>query len=181
MKSSRKRNKNRNKNLNKSFTVYGINSAGIKSKLKSFDGVLNRIKPQIWMMQETKLKTNEQISCVSLSNYQVYYLDSEKSQGGGVALGVNKDLESALIREGDDDTEVISVKVFMEKIPIRAIAAYAPQENEVKEKKEKFWDFLEKEADDAEIEGDGLIVQMDGNLHAGQDLIKNDPNPQNRN
>ena len=181
MKSSKKRNKKRNKNLDKSFTIYGINSAGIKSKLKSFDGVLNRIKPQIWMMQETKLKTNEQISCVSLSNYQVYYLNREKSQGGGVALGVNKDLESALIREGDDDTEVISVKVFMEKIPIRAIAAYAPQENEVKEKKEKFWDFLEKEADDAEIEGDGLIIQMDGNLHAGQDLIKNDPNPQNRN
>ena len=132
-------------------------------------------------MQETKLKINEQISCESISQFHVYYLNREKSQGGGVALGVSNELESALIREGDDDTEVISVKVFMEEVPIRAITAYAPQENAAIEKKERFWDFLEKEAGDAEIEGDGLIIQMDGNLHAGKELIKNDPNQQNRN
>ena len=30
------------------------------------------------------------------------------------------------------------------------------------------------------MEGDGLIIQMDGNLHAGKELVKNDPNKQNR-
>ena len=59
--------------------------------------------------------------------------------------------------------------------------AYGPQENALKEKKDKFWDFLDKEVNDAELEGDGLIIQMDGNLHAGSDLIKNDPNKQNKN
>ena len=43
------------------------------------------------------------------------------------------------------------------------------------------WEFLEEEANKAELEGLGLIIQMDGNLHAGPELIKNDPNPQNNN
>ena len=34
---------------------------------------------------------------------------------------------------------------------------------------------------EAELEGHGVIIQMDGNLHAGPDLIKNDPNLQNKN
>ena len=32
-----------------------------------------------------------------------------------------------------------------------------------------------------ELEGHGLMLQMDGNLHSGPDLMKNDPNPQNKN
>ena len=33
----------------------------------------------------------------------------------------------------------------------------------------------------AEIEDQGILIQIDGNLHAGSTLIKNDPNPQNQN
>ena len=40
---------------------------------------------------------------------------------------------------------------------------------------------MEKEVSQAEFEEQGIIVQMDGNLHAGEDFIKNDPNPQNTN
>ena len=31
------------------------------------------------------------------------------------------------------------------------------------------------------MEGDGLVIQMDGNVHAGPALIKGDPNKQNGN
>ena len=55
------------------------------------------------------------------------------------------------------------------------------QENAVKDKKEKFWDFIEEEVCQAERENQGIIIQMDGNLHAGGELIKNDPNIQNQN
>ena len=91
-----------------------------------------------------------------------------------------KDLESTLIREGDDETEAISVHVFVGDFPIRVITAYGAQENATKEKKEKVWTFIEEELNIAEQEGHGLIVQMDGNLHAGPDLLKEDPNPQNK-
>ena len=163
--------------------IYGINSAGIKSKLQSLQSVLSELEPTIWMMQETKLRANETIRCEALKNYQVYYLNRQYSQGGGVALGVNKDLKSTLINEGDDDVEAISVKIFFKELSVRAITAYGPQENAIKEKKDRFWEFIEKDVIDAdlEVEGDGLVIQMDGNLHAGSEVIRNDPNVQNQN
>ena len=177
----RKRSHKRNKIKNKCFKVFGINCAGIKSKLKSFDNLIRKVQPNIWMLQETKLKLNEKIACASLSDFQVYYLNRQESQGGGVALGISKDLKSTLIKEGTEETEALSVKVFLEEIEARVITAYGPQENALKEKKLKFWEFLEEEVNCAEMEGDGLIIQMDGNLHAGSSLIQKDPNKQNNN
>ena len=129
----RKRVEKRNilQNKEKSLKVYGLNSAVIESKLKSFDNVLSRLRPSIWMLQETKLKPNETIKCENISDFQVFYLSRQKSQGGGLALGVIKDLESTLIREGDDDTEAIAVQVVVGKLPIRCGLAYGAQENDV--------------------------------------------------
>ena len=42
----------------------------------------------------------------------------------------------------------------------------------------KFWELLEEETNHAELEGDGLVIQMDGIVHAGPALIKGDPNKQ---
>ena len=100
---------------------------------------------------------------------------------GGLAVGIDKNIESALIREGDDTTEVIVIQIILEDMPIRIVVGYGPQENAVKERKNAFWDFLEEEAKQAESENQGLIIQIDGNLHAGPALIKKDPNTQNNN
>ena len=166
---------------NENLKLFGINSAGIKSKLDSFNEVLSTLKPHIWMLEETKLKPHEDIKGGLLSDFQVFYLSRQKSQGGGIALGVNKCLESTLLNEGDDETEVISVLVVVGDIPIRVIVGYGVQENASKEKKNKFWDFIEQEVNQAELEEQGIIIQMDGNLHAGDSLVKDDPNPQNMN
>ena len=98
-----------------------------------------------------------------------------------MALGVHNDLKSTLIAEGDDDTEAVSVKVFFNELSVRIVTAYGPQENAIKERKDKFWEFLEKEVNDAELEGEGLIIQMDGNLDAGKNVVRKDPNCQNQN
>ena len=182
VKKVRKRCENRNKtNKMKTLKVYGINSAGIKCKLKSFENVLSTVQPQLWMLQETKLRPNETIKCEGINEFQVYYLARQQSQGGGLALGVIKELESTLVREGDDTTEAISVQVVAGKLPIRVVLGYGPQENAKKDIKDKFWKFLEEEVIKTELEGHGLMLQMDGNLHSGPDLMKNDPNPQNKN
>ena len=142
---------------------------------------MKTIQPMVWMMQETKLKPNEKISCASLNNFQVFYLNRQTSQGGGIALGVNKDYDSTLIKEGNDETEAIAVKIFLKEMEVRTVCAYGPQETASKDKKDKFWEFLEEEVISAELEEDGLIIQMDGNLHAGSSVVKNDPNKQNNN
>ena len=42
--------------IGKSVNIVGINSAGITSKIQSFDKLLFDIKPSIFMLQETKQK-----------------------------------------------------------------------------------------------------------------------------
>ena len=127
--------KRRNKIISNSLKIFAANAAGIKSKMKSFNDILLKLKPQIWMIQETKLNSNERIKGEALKDFQVFYLNRQESQGGGVALGVKNDIESTLIRDGNDKTEVISVQVQLGIFPIRIIVAYAPQENANVEKK----------------------------------------------
>ena len=173
--------KRHNKKQHEKLKIFGINSAGIRCKVKSFDNVLQLLKPHIWMLQETKLRPHEKINCGSLDDYQVFYLSRQESHGGGLALGVHKMLESTFLKEGDDETEAISVLVTVGDIPIRIIVGYGVQENASKQSKEMFWEFIEKEVNQAELENQAVIIQMDGNLHAGNYLVKNDPNPQNQN
>ena len=132
------------------------------------------------MLEETKLKANEKIKCEAANDFQIFHLNRQNSQGGGIAVGVEKNIESTLVREGDDKLEVISVQVVLGKIPVRLVVGYGPQENDEVEKKKNFWNFIENELTEAELEGHGIMIQMDGNLHAG-DLVKGDPNPQNKN
>ena len=46
----------REKKENSPFSIFGINCAGIKSKIKTFNNVIKKVKPKIWTLQETKLK-----------------------------------------------------------------------------------------------------------------------------
>ena len=85
MKRKRKMTRKRIKEQNK-MRIIGVNAAGIKCKLKSFESLLNKVNPQIWALQETKLKENERIKCKSLENYEVYYLYRSESDGGGSRL-----------------------------------------------------------------------------------------------
>ena len=96
-------------------------------------------------------------------------------------MGVINDFESTLVREGNDEVEAMSIKIVAGKIPIRTVLAYGPQENSKKEKKDLFWDYIEEEVNQAESEGDGLIIQMDGNSYAGPEIVENDPNIQDTN
>ena len=48
-------------------------------------------------------------------------------------------------------------------------------------RKTLFWEYLEKEVEDAALEDQALIIQMDSNCYAGSQLVPKDPNPQNEN
>ena len=64
---------------------------------------------------------------------------------------------------------------------IRCCAAYGPQENDIIENKEAFWEHIDKEVDEAKRAGAGFILQFDGNLWAGDKIVPGDPRPQNKN
>ena len=77
--------------------------------------------------------------------------------------------------------ECLVVEVWVEEFPIRIITAYGPQVGDASDRKQKFWDFLENQVNNAFNSGAGMIIQMDSNSHLGEEIIENDVNEQNVN
>ena len=156
----------------------GVNSAGISSKLKSFQQTVSSLKPSVFFITETKLKRQGKLK---LDNFVIYELNRKNRNGGGLAIGVLENLKPVWISEGDDITEVLVVEVDICGLKLRCVGGYGPQENDNIEKKKLFWEKLSTEVDDAMENEAGFILQMDGNLWAGPEIIKDDPNPCNMN
>ena len=85
------------------------------------------------------------------------------------------------MREGEGPVEALSVNIFVKKFKIRCCVAYGCQETDLIENKEAFWKYMNEEVLEATQSDSGLVMQFDGNLWAGEEIIPNDPRPQNRN
>ena len=160
--------------------LLGVNSAGLKSKFTSFKKVIQELKPAVFFTQETKYKTEGQLKLGD--EYVVYeQVRQNENGGGGLALGCLKELNPCWISEGKGSVEAISISISIKSMKIRCCAAYGPQENDLIEKKEAFWEHLDREVYEAEYSGEGFILQFDGNLWAGERIVPGDPRPQNKN
>ena len=119
---------------------------------------------------------------IQLKNYVIFEkLRNNNENGGGLALGCVSELKPVWVRESQEPIEALSIDVFVKNLKIRCCVSYGCQENDNIIKKEQFWEYLDNEVIEAKKAGSGLIIQMDGNLWAGKDIIKNDPRPQNTN
>ena len=127
------------------------------------------------------MKRPNQIKTSSAKNYTMYELLRKNSGGGGLCVGVHRDLQPVWIAQGDDEVECLVVEVWLNDFPIRIINGYGPQGNDTIERKQKFWNFLEREVCNAIVAGAGIILQMDGNCHLGPELLEGDINAQNAN
>ena len=70
--------------------------------------------------------------------------------------------------------EALSVNIFVENFKIRCCIAYGPQETAAVQVKENFWRYLHEDVFLADQENAGFILQMDGNLWAGKNILKNE-------
>ena len=95
------------------------------SKMESFDKLLSDENPTIFCIQETKLKRPNQNKTETLKNYTSYELHRKSSNGGGLCIGVHKDLRSVWIAQGDE-VECLEVEVWVDDFPIRVLVAYGP-------------------------------------------------------
>ena len=180
MKTKHRRGRRNNaKSFSKKLKFLGVNAAGLRSKLLTFKKVLQDLKPSVFFIEETKLKD---VGRIKLENY-ITFEKPRKSRvnGGGVAIGCIRDLNPVWVKEGQDDVEALSVNIFVKNMKIRCCVAYGCQENEENYKKEAFWNYLDEEVIEAKESGAGLVIQFDGNLWAGDEIIPGDPRSQNKN
>lgn len=87
-------------------------------------------------------------------------------------IGTHKKLESVLVSEGDQDTEVLVVQSNISNNKIRFMTGYGPQENSDRDKISQFYARLDEEADKAEKEEAGLIIELDCNAKIGPEYLK---------
>ena len=179
IKSRAKRGKRKStKTYKKSLRFLGVNAAGLRSKLMTFRKVITELRPSVFFIEETKFKDTGKLK---VENYVIFELVRKTMNGGGLALGCDKDLQPAWLREGGEQVEALSVQIFVKDMKIRCCIAYGCQENELIERKEAFWSYLDEDVLEADNSESGFILQMDGNLWAGNHVIPGDPRPQNRN
>ena len=103
--------------------------------------------------------------------YSLYELPQKSKDGGGLFIGVLKDITSTWVAQGNEDVEWLAVDIWLDKFPVRIVTAYGPQLSDLKEKKTKFWNDLEEQAISAFQNGAGFILQMNSNAHLGEKMI----------
>ena len=173
--------RNQKSKYQSNLSFVGANGAGISSKFDSFDNMLKTLLPSVFFLQETKVKQQGRIKTSECGKYQIFELIRKDKQGGGLAIGALHDVNPVWISKGDDEVEILVVEISVENMKIRCVCGYGPQEYDKTEKKEKFWAKLSSEVKDASLNEACLIIQMDGNLWGGPELVKNDPNQCNNN
>lgn len=156
----------------------GVNANGISSKHESLQHIVNELNPSVIFLQETKLKKAGKLK---YPNYIAIELVRKNSAGGGLATLVKSDLNPVWISEGDDMVEILVVEIRVNDLPIRIINCYGPQECDSQERKSLFWTRLHTEVVEAVDADTAFIVLMDGDLHAGSEIVEGDPNPINAN
>ena len=120
-----------------------MNSAGLRPKLSTFYKVINDLNPSIFFIQETKLKEKGKLK---VDDYVIFEkLRSTRKNGGGLAIGAKPEFNPTWVREGDEDLETLSIDIFVKNLKIRCCTGYGPQESEIKDKKELFWEYLDTE------------------------------------
>ena len=166
------------------IVILGVNAAGILTKIDSFDKWIKDKKPAIFVIQESKVPQKGKIESNQLIGFQQYELirSQNPNLGGGLCIGITKDLHSVQVREGDDECECLTVEVTISnQQQMVVVAGYGPQVTDCPERKNKFWAYLDREVEEAERDNKMIVIQMDSNSWASSEIIPNDPNMINSN
>ena len=165
--------------ITEKLTITGTNANGLATKKESLLHSLQTENPQVFMVQETKLRRKNQIK---VDGYQLFERVRKGKSGGGIMIGIRNDIESIPVIVSDyDEVEILVVEVTLKSMVIRFLTAYGPQEGAPVEIINLFYSTLEAEILKCEEHNCGLIAEMDCNAKLGNQLIPGDPNAMSTN
>ena len=145
--------------------------------MQSFKNELKSNDISIFTVQETHFRKK---GTFKSKDFEIFE-SIRKKQKGGTMIGVHKALNPMLIKEYDDDFELLVVEIKIANTEVRIISGYGPQENLTENDRLPFFLALEQEILKAEMEGKEVYIEMDANSKLGPDVIKGDPHHQTPN
>ena len=92
--------------------------------------------PSILFLQETKFPVPGKHNIDGYISYE--HLRTEKVSGGGLYMAILTELSPALVRDGGDEVEAMTVDICVKKMQVSCTCAYGPQEKDPLSKKESF-------------------------------------------
>ena len=110
--------RNKTSKFTSNLSFYGVNSAGLLSKLPSFNNVLKSLMPTVFFIEETKLKKQGRIKTQETQKYQIFELNRTSKNGGGLAIGALDAVNPVWIREGNDEVEILVVDISVNVLKI---------------------------------------------------------------
>ena len=165
--------KKKGRNSLYALSAIGTNSDGLYPKKESLFYLINKLKPSIITIQETKLTSKGKIS---IPGYEVIeHLRGENRGGGGLLTAALTDLNPTLVAD-DANVDLLVIQVDVGDQKIRILNGYGPQEVDDAITINSFWQTLELEITNAKEDGCLILLQLDANAKLGNELIKNDPN-----
>ena len=159
--------------------VFYSNLNGYKGKSLSLQAILERLQPGIVVLCETKLGNVSALK-KSLPKYDI--MDHCIKLGkAGLVIAVKKDTFGSFVDvSGTENKNILVGKLSMGKEILRVIAAYAPQEEELKEDRESFYEDLSVEIMRCKMVGESFMVigDLNAKLEAGESesVISESPN-----
>ena len=147
--------------------IMGNNSAGLLNRGESFKRNIEKCRPGVFFVQESKVRRKNQIK---VNDYDIFEHIRKDKGGGGLLTAVHKSLKAVSVSE-EDETEVLVVQGNINNLKVRFINGYGPQENESEEVKSKFFNRLDLEVKSSKMSGALVCMELDANSKLGSNII----------
>ena len=157
------------------------NCRGIKGKKDSLKEIVEKINPDIIVLNETMYKKNER---TNIRAYSAYTNNREEKNGGGIEILVRKSIENKTLKisEGSPGIEELTIRTETKNRTLNIISLYGKIEGrEKKENIQKQFSHLNELIKGIENSGEDYILLGDLNAKIGskEDGIKGNNEDQN--
>ena len=157
------------------------NCRGIKKKTDSFKEIVEKINPDIIVLNETMYKNYERSN---IKAYKSYTRNREGKSGGGIEILVRNSIENrtVIISEGCSEIEELTIRTESKKRTLNIISLYGKNEGRVSnENIKKQFSHLEELIERIENSGEDYILVGDLNAKIGcsEEGIKGNNEEQN--
>ena len=153
----------------KNITLCYVNINGLKSKLSSLLGLIDKHKYDVIFLGETKVYSK---TSVIIPGYQHYPVTRSSRKGGGLLIAVQHGLCSSVLVDEGDNADFLTVKLLLPDNNVRLILVYGPQEDASEVEKSMFYDRVTYQIERAKLVGESVILIGDFNAKSGKDLVK---------